>query len=148
MENASKALIIAGAILLSILLVSLGIMVYTQAKGTVNDADLSSEEVQTFNNKFTTYSGTQTGSTLNALMDAVASSNGTKSLHPILVHAKGGASSAVYWGKANTKVTPAGEGEISPNKTNSYPNYSRTDSYVVSFKYDANGYVCVINIAD
>ena len=32
MENASKALIIAGAILLSILLISLGLIVYNQAK--------------------------------------------------------------------------------------------------------------------
>ena len=34
MENASKALIIAGAILLSILIISLGIMVYSNAKNT------------------------------------------------------------------------------------------------------------------
>ena len=31
MENASKALIIAGAILLAILIISLGIMIYQQA---------------------------------------------------------------------------------------------------------------------
>ena len=32
MENASKALIIAGAILLAILLISLGIMIFNQAQ--------------------------------------------------------------------------------------------------------------------
>ena len=37
MENASKALIIAGAILLAILLISLGIMIYNQAQNTVNN---------------------------------------------------------------------------------------------------------------
>ena len=57
MENASKALIIAGAILLSILLISLGIMVYNNAKGTVNDANLDTESIQTFNGKFTQYCG-------------------------------------------------------------------------------------------
>ena len=36
MENASKALIIAGAILLAILLISLGIMIFNQAQDTVN----------------------------------------------------------------------------------------------------------------
>ena len=34
MENASKALIIAGAILLAILLISLGIMIFNQAQDT------------------------------------------------------------------------------------------------------------------
>lgn len=41
MENASKALIIAGAILLSVLIISLGIMVYNNAKNTVGSANLS-----------------------------------------------------------------------------------------------------------
>ena len=36
MENASKALVIAGAILISILLVSVGIMIYSGASGIFN----------------------------------------------------------------------------------------------------------------
>ena len=36
MENASKALIIAGAILLAILIISLGIMIFRQASGVVD----------------------------------------------------------------------------------------------------------------
>ena len=40
MENASKALIIAGAILLAILLISLGIMIYTQAQNTVQNSGM------------------------------------------------------------------------------------------------------------
>ena len=59
MENASKALIIAGAILLSILLISLGILVYNNAKGTIQDANLDSEEAQTFNTKISQYCGTK-----------------------------------------------------------------------------------------
>ena len=38
MENASKALIIAGAILLAILLISLGIYIFSQAQSVVNDS--------------------------------------------------------------------------------------------------------------
>ena len=53
MENASKALIIAGAILLSILLISMGIIVYRNASSTINSADMSETETQTFNGKFT-----------------------------------------------------------------------------------------------
>ena len=83
MENASKALIIAGAILLSILLISLGIMVYNNAKGTVNDANLDSENAQTFNAKFTPYNGTQRGSALNSLLDTIIANNATNSAHQI-----------------------------------------------------------------
>ena len=46
MENASKALIIAGAILISILLISVGILVYNSTKGVtenVGDADYTME---------------------------------------------------------------------------------------------------------
>ena len=38
MENASKALIIAGAILISILLISLGIVMFNASKGTTGQA--------------------------------------------------------------------------------------------------------------
>ena len=57
MENASKALIIAGAILLSILLISLGILIYNNAKGTVDEANLSDQEIQTFNSRFSGFLG-------------------------------------------------------------------------------------------
>jgi hypothetical protein len=76
MENASKALIIAGAILLSILLISLGIMIYNQAAGVINNNSLSEVEIATFNSKFTQYEGENVrGSSVNALLDAVMSNN-------------------------------------------------------------------------
>ena len=49
MENASKALIIAGAILLAIIIISLGLMVTNQAKEQVGNANLSAQQIQTFN---------------------------------------------------------------------------------------------------
>lgn len=76
MENASKALIIAGAILLSILLISLGLMVYQQAKGTIGNVNLSEQEIQVFNSKFSSYEGNSvSGTQVNALIEAVISSN-------------------------------------------------------------------------
>ena len=57
MENASKALIIAGAILLAILLISLGIMIFNQAQDTVNNSGMSQAEITAFNNKFLKYEG-------------------------------------------------------------------------------------------
>ena len=79
MENASKALIIAGAILLAILLISLGIMIFNQAQDTVNNSGMSQAEITAFNNKFLKYEGTQKGSVVKSLINEVLSTNQTLS---------------------------------------------------------------------
>ena len=79
MENASKALIIAGAILLSILLITLGIMVMRNAQGTIDDANLDAETAQVFNNKISQFCGVgKTASDMNSLMDTIAGVNGAQ----------------------------------------------------------------------
>lgn len=75
MENASKALIIAGAILLSILLISLGIFVFTQAQDTMGSINLNDQEVMAFNNKFLPYEGKIRGTQLKQLINLVDSNN-------------------------------------------------------------------------
>ena len=55
MENASKALIIAGAILISILLISLGIVIYNSAKDAASTDQMDDFQVSAFNSKFTQY---------------------------------------------------------------------------------------------
>lgn len=75
MENASKALIIAGAILLAILLISLGIMIFNQAQDTVSNSGMSQAEISAFNNKFTKYEGDQKGSVVRSLIQEVIASN-------------------------------------------------------------------------
>ncbi len=75
MENASKALIIAGAILLAILLISLGIMIFNQAQGTVNNSGMSEAEITSFNNKFLKYEGKQKGSVVKSLINEAAAIN-------------------------------------------------------------------------
>ena len=76
MENASKALIIAGAILLAILIISLGILIYNQASSVVQDNAMSTVEIQQFNQQFTQYEGSSVrGSTVRALYQAVLSNN-------------------------------------------------------------------------
>ena len=68
MENASKALIIAGAILLAILIISLGIMIYNQASGVVNNN----------NQKFEQYTGTNVrGAQVNSLLSQIQTNNVT-----------------------------------------------------------------------
>ena len=75
MENASKALIIAGAILLAILLISLGIMIFSQAQDTVTGSGMSEAELTAFNNKFLKYEGVQKGTMVKALCQDIMATN-------------------------------------------------------------------------
>ena len=75
MENASKALIIAGAILLSILIIGLGMFIYQKAAGALEGININNQEVQSYNSPFINYEGTQTGSAVRALCDAIRSHN-------------------------------------------------------------------------
>lgn len=70
MENASKALLIAGAILLCILIIAIGMFIYNSAQSTITDSmtSLSTQEIDAFNNQFLSYEGYQTGSNIKALM--------------------------------------------------------------------------------
>ena len=79
MENASKALIIAGAILISIILISVGIMVVQSAGSVVGSgtAQMDAQEKQTFNERFLNNSGSQKGSTVRTLLNTVISNNTT-----------------------------------------------------------------------
>lgn len=75
MENASKALIIAGAILLSILIIALGVYIFNQAKSATNMDDLSNQQVEAHNSTFQNYEDTINGTQAKALIDAVRNNN-------------------------------------------------------------------------
>lgn len=78
MENASKALIIAGAILIAILLISVGIVVLNSTSGVTDEAERlgNTMSVQVFNQQFTKYCGTNIrGSTVRDLQNFVGSYN-------------------------------------------------------------------------
>ena len=78
MENASKALIIAGAILLSILIISLGIMIFNSAKGAANTDQLQGVEISSFNEQFTQYEGEKVrGAQVNSLISQIRNNNVT-----------------------------------------------------------------------
>ena len=70
MENASKALIIAGAILISILIIAIGMYIYSQSTGSINGAigQMSTQEIDAANSQWTNYEGTQTGTQVKALI--------------------------------------------------------------------------------
>lgn len=76
MENATKALLIAAAVLIAILIISLGLVVYNNSANTVNQANLSSQEIQAQNEKFTRYNGkNKRGSEVNSLLQTALNYN-------------------------------------------------------------------------
>lgn len=76
MENASKALIIAGAILLSILIIGLGMAVFQNVKSSISDVNLDKEQVEAINSQYTPYIGTAIkGSKIKSLCELVKNSN-------------------------------------------------------------------------
>lgn len=76
MENATKALLIAAAVLIAILIISLGLVVYNSSAETVKSANLSQQEVQSANEKFARYNGkNKRGSEVNAMLQTVLNAN-------------------------------------------------------------------------
>ncbi len=75
MENASKALIIAGAILISIVIISLGVMIVSNVMDTIQGANVSEQERSAYNQIFVAYEGTKSGTQVRALCDKVREHN-------------------------------------------------------------------------
>ncbi len=85
MENASKALIIAGAILISILLISIGIILINSGRDITETgtSGMQSQKIQTFNAQFTAFEGAKKGAELRTLADVVNASNATDAEHQV-----------------------------------------------------------------
>lgn len=80
MENASKALIIAGAILVSLLIIGIGMALYQGAQGmwTEGVSQMSTQEKDAFNSRLLPYEGNKvTGNNVRAMIQAVISMNST-----------------------------------------------------------------------
>lgn len=78
MENASKALIIAGSVLIAILLISLGLLIFKSTSGATDQTqDLGKTlEVQQFNSQFLKYCGTSVkGSQVRTLCEVIIAHN-------------------------------------------------------------------------
>ncbi len=84
MENASKALIIAGAILLAILIIGLGVYIYRQAAGVIDTETMDQLVVSQFNAQFEPYLGNNvSGSNVKQLIKIINASNRAKEDLPV-----------------------------------------------------------------
>lgn len=75
MENSSKALIIAGAIIICVLLVAVGMFIYNSAGSSIDDSmtAMSTSEIEAHNSEYTMYDGEQTGSNVKSLIRIIIS---------------------------------------------------------------------------
>lgn len=79
MENATKALMIAGAVLIAIMIIGVGIMIFQSGQETVNSSigKMDQIEIDTFNSELLAYEGTQKGSNVKQLITKVITLNAT-----------------------------------------------------------------------
>lgn len=97
MENASKALIIAAAILIAIVLISLGVMVLGQGSQLVKNTDMSEVEISTFNSQFEHYFGERvSGTNVKQLESKVKQHNLADKERQIDLKGASGVSGKVY----------------------------------------------------
>ena len=123
MENATKALMIAAAVLVVMLIIGLGIGVFNMASEQVDNAgDLSEYQIQQFNDKFRKFEGTSvSGADVNAMLTVVFNHNNSQADTSTCVQVTGDATVAL----SNAITT-------SPTKVSTGARYS------VTLTYDAN----------
>ena len=140
MENASKALIIAGAILLSILIIGLGMAIYQQASGAIGNANMDPQKIQAYNSEFASYEGTKSGTQVRALLDIIRSHNLANTDDPSLNVVAMTSSAANVTAAPTELVTASAVNDI--KKT-----INAGKTYTVDFGYDANsGYIVAVGI--
>ena len=140
MENASKALIIAGAILLSIAIIGIGMYIYTTAQQTIQSANMSQQEITAYNSEFIKYEGTQNGSNVKALLQTVRTHNAVNKddkSKQIVVN-NGGTSSG--------NVDDTADGSNSQSIASDISSTTAGTQYDVTFDYSSTGLIKRINI--
>lgn len=111
MENATKALVIAGAVLITILLISVGIMVFNASRDPLDDVNnnTASYRINQFNSKFSEYLGEKTpGSSVKSLLAEINTSNATNETHQVTTAFSGNPSSTATY-KVEAKYGTDGE---------------------------------------
>lgn len=117
MENATKALLIAAAVLIAILIISLGVVIYTKASETVEGVgDMSEYQIQQFNEKFRKYEGTnESGADVNALLQTVFNHNNAQADNTTCVSVTVG---------TETKISASNEITTSPTPVSTGARYT------------------------
>lgn len=148
MENATKGLMIAGAILIAIVLIGIGVFLVSQAQGFMDQGGQQFDEMTrtSFNSPFENYSGKRTGSDIRALINRVNSSNLTAASED--THLEKGIQ-VFFDGEIKGAVTIDGKADeyVSANATKSRNAINTGHTYYVSLGYsNETGLIDVIGI--
>jgi len=133
MENASKALVIAGAILVAILLISIGVLIINSTGDMTDQVGSTADTmaIETFNSQFTNYQGTAVSAAqVKSLVSKVNASNATNDATS--------SSDEKY-------VQLVWSGGLTTNKAAALKS---TEKYKVVLDYATTGYVCKVTISD
>ena len=86
MENATKALLIAGSVLIAILLIAMGVRIFSSTSSTVksSEATMQATAITTFNTQFAGFTGGNiSASKVNTLKQKVIASNAVNKEHQV-----------------------------------------------------------------
>lgn len=143
MENASKALIIAGAILITIIVISMAVLTFTKFGESAKEfSNMDEQEIAAFNNKVKPYIHKNVaGSQVVALITYAKSVNqsaytsGNRDKHIDIYLGSGTSNTIIKLG--NDGVEGNGVASIQTNKY-----------YTVEGKYDSNGLITEIHVTE
>lgn len=131
MENASKALLIAGSVLIAILLIAVGLKIFNSTNGTTEatKSTMDTTAATSFNMQFVPYGGlNKTKSEALTLVNKIIASNSVNKNHQILYFVIKGSATASSGGTSSSVMI---------NKINS------NDKYDIILEYD-NGYINIV----
>ncbi len=147
MENASKALIIAGAILLSILIIGLGMGVFNSADKATGSSNLDETEQRAHNSKFSpTYEGKQSGSSVKALVNAIKSNNKEYADRQVTIYYSPTTKPADDYKNHKGNITDSGSDVNKADIYNTLSNVKSKTSYYVNFHTGDNGIIDACDI--
>lgn len=133
MENASKAMLIAGAILVAIMVVALGVNIFNKASSAADPSALDATEVSMFNSKFEGYEGQQLGTNVKTLLSKMISNAGANKgdedkLPKVKLNSTGTEDNSInHIGEVKSQIVS-------------------TREYNVTFEYASNGLIVKIQI--
>lgn len=159
MGNASKSLIIAGAILLSILIISLGIYIYNNSANSTKDVVASKGmemQLMQFNKQYEIYEGIQSSNNIKQLLNMASQNNRelykSNDTMPLCVNIRSKSKkilSKVKDSAVKSGLTTRSYGVRYPSNIKDIASYlGDNDKYDISFEYNDYGYIWEIWIND
>lgn len=152
MENATKALLIAAAVLIAIILISLGVSIVSSAQDQINRSNtaLDSAEIESFNSTFRNYEGAAvSGTKVRTLGRAVIQNNQGQDddSRQVVVRLVSQAEIADISGLNSTSGTAVIEKDTTEVPTTGDGAIKTGNRYVVKCQTDKSGLIKVIYIA-